>query len=212
MKRLQNDDNSSDRSTWTVEQVRFMLKTGVLLKMDMLDVVWAYEAFKDIRPDFHAKHYWNKLWTEKVKPMFPEGQPFKHFGDERKNCLAWYFAFRLTRPIETERVYGTFRKRGTDSRIYVQLFQGIEKGQIWVSLDEEDNDAMLAVRKRVVEDLNLLMTLTLRLELTSVRWSTNYHVESLKHLAHVYYILMDMGYYLLVAQQDDTPVAIRNHV
>ena len=91
------------------EQVRQLFIYGgkeVILNLDVMEVVFLYQALPHIRSRLKREHVWNLLYNEKLVPQLLElGIEPKRLGDDdRQNCLAWAFArkmYRMEVPSET---------------------------------------------------------------------------------------------------------------
>lgn len=91
------------------EQVRQLFIYGgkeVILNLDVMEVVFLYQALPHIRERLKREHVWNLLYNEKIVPQLLQlGIEPKRLGDDdRQNCLAWAFArkmYRMEVPPET---------------------------------------------------------------------------------------------------------------
>lgn len=84
------------------EQVRQLFIYGgkeVILNLDVMEVVFLYQALPHIRNRLKKEHVWNLLYNEKLVPQLLElGIEPKRLGDDdRQNCLAWAFALKMYR-------------------------------------------------------------------------------------------------------------------
>lgn len=84
----------------SADQVRRLFILGgkeLILELDVMEMVFVYQALPPIRNRLKAEHVWNLIYNEKLVPqMLKLGIEPKRLGDdERQNCLAWAFALKM---------------------------------------------------------------------------------------------------------------------
>lgn len=70
------------------------IRVTIIDQMDMMDIIWMSQADKDFRAWMKRNDIWRHIWTTRIIPQ--TGDDTRLGPDERRNCLAWYFASEVT--------------------------------------------------------------------------------------------------------------------
>lgn len=195
------------------EQVRQLFIYGgkeVILNLDVMEVVFLYQALPHIRNRLKKEHVWNLLYNEKLVPQLLElGIEPKRLGDDdRQNCLAWAFAlkmYRLEVPSETGPpskwyVMGEMRSKDVTERVTL-LFQ---KQQTEFSLGFVVTSFQTDMRAKVVRVLfdetmsNPSFSSRVFNGRISTEWVVTYKNSAVQQLAQIIYIFLSNGFQMVV--------------
>lgn len=86
--------------TWTEKQVLDMLFMGgreVMKTIDVMDLIFMYQAYPGVRERFDRDDTWSYIYLNRVVMVMErdEGISPRRVGpDNRKNCIAWYLAYQ----------------------------------------------------------------------------------------------------------------------
>lgn len=185
---------------WTDRQVKEMLKSGVLLQLDVMEIIWAYEAYPNIRQWFIDHSVWDQVWVKKLQPMYPQGTVFTHFGHPRRNCLAWYIAQRYAYQKNDEKFHVLphfVKNTPSDDRVYVTVFMSYE--DFPASISCQCDMGVLQLRGRALREIpgmaeNSALSISAHSNGYFV-WAPDTVQEFHVQLAHLIYIILDMGFY-----------------
>lgn len=192
------------------EQVRQLFIYGgkeVILNLDVMEVVFLYQALPHIRERLKREHVWNLLYNEKIVPQLLElGPNPKRVGDDdRQNCLAWAFALKMYRmEVPSE----------TGSKWYVMgvMRNNIRQG-VHVNIKETRNDFSLRftvpvshvhTRAQVVQALfeETMNNPSFHSEssrgLIRTHWDVSDSLSAVQQLAQIIYIFLSNGFQMMV--------------
>jgi hypothetical protein len=195
------------------EQVRQLLIYGgkeVILNLDVMEVVFLYQALPHVRNRLKRERVWNLLYNEKIVPQLLELDPNpKRLGDDdRQNCLAWAFAlkmYRLQVPSET----------GPPSKWYVsgELFERNTESSAKINFQNMRGDYIVQfslpyshvhIRTQVVQVLleetmnNPSFETSNFSAFVRMSWEVSDPFSALQQLAQVIYVFLSNGFQMVV--------------
>lgn len=196
------------------EQVRQLFIYGgkeVILNLDVMEVVFLYQALPHIRERLKREHVWNLLYNEKIVPQLLElGPNPKRVGDDdRQNCLAWAFALKmyyLEVPTETT---------GKTSKWYVQggmRHKDIRQGaRVFFEVTRMDYSLRFTVpvshvhmRAQVAQALfeetmnNPSFESQSYADIIRTHWDVSDSLSAVQQLAQIIYIFLSNGFQMIV--------------
>lgn len=104
---------------WTEQQVIDMLFMGgreVLLTIDVMDLIFIYQAYPGVRERFDRDDTWSYIYLERVVKVLERDEgisPPRVGRDNRKNCIAWHLAYQqylYNQTSKYEGITGVFTK------------------------------------------------------------------------------------------------------
>lgn len=213
MKReLEGSDNQNEKGQWTPEQVRKIFvygNTELLANMDVMDIIFAYEAYPFIRPRFKTDHLWHTIFLNNVTNMLKkiDMTPFVLGDNERHNCLAWHFATVQRSHTLIKHPLGSFgyhmdnRLAHPESDKYIHVDYNFY--QMTISIPEE----FIKIRNDIVNTAELLnepsLSISNHMGYLRTHWNPGDFQKSFIQLAQAYYVLLQAGWSFRVYRKRD---------
>lgn len=195
------------------EQVRQLFIYGgkeVILNLDVMEVVFLYQALPHIRERLKREHVWNLLYNEKIVPQLLElGIEPKRLGDDdRQNCLAWAFALKMYRmevPSETPvpskwYVMGEMRSAEVERGVRITFTKNRPDFIVEFRVPAFRTDLRAKVIRVLFDELMENPSLKTQnfLRFVTTQWAVTDKSSAVQQLAQVIYIFLNNDFSMVV--------------
>lgn len=192
-----------------------------LKQLDVIDVIFIYEAFPEVRNRFKTHEVWKSIYYDTIVPQMKArgvnitrdtiGNNFRHV------CIAWFFAFRtldaarakLSRKSSYHEIVRqvAVRKNVVHERENV-YFHATQDDIPWITVSKYHTSA----RRIWGHQLQLFDNGSLHVDHEDTRWTVDSSAEALYHLAVIFNAELSVGLSLSYQYDSDQEFMIRNKI